>query len=95
MVFLLLISTGYIHTYVNIQPENILCGRKPESTDGFRRELIKVADFGLSKMFSLEDLTSRCGSPTYVGMYTFSIPLWDPIPLSTYPSASGSPFVVS
>ena len=31
-----------------------------------RHERIKVADFGLSKMFVAEDLTSQCGSPTYV-----------------------------
>ena len=31
-----------------------------------RVERIKVADFGLSKMFTEEELMSQCGSPTYV-----------------------------
>jgi calcium/calmodulin-dependent protein kinase I len=66
-------AVEYLHkngiAHRDLKPENILCGTKEISrTNGkrFRKEIIKVADFGLSKMFSREDLISRCGSPTYV-----------------------------
>lgn len=63
--FLLFVASLAV-SHKKMQPENLLCvdlsdGKRP------RKERIKVADFGLSKMFVEEDLTSQCGSPTYVG----------------------------
>jgi serine/threonine protein kinase len=49
-----------------LQPENILCVEKKIRSGQPRFEKIKIADFGLSKMFTSEDLVSQCGSPTYV-----------------------------
>jgi len=76
----------YLHkngiAHRDLKPENLLCvvkgdGKRP------RQEKIKVADFGLSKMFIEEDLTSQCGSPTYVApevllcqTYTNAVDMW-------------------
>lgn len=69
-------SKGIAHR--DLKPENILI---EESADGNRK--IKVADFGLSKMFSLEDLISRCGSITYIApeviaceTYSEAVDMW-------------------
>jgi len=63
-------AVEYLHAngiaHRDLKPENILCGTETDARGDFRREKIKVADFGLSKMFSREDLISQCGSPTYV-----------------------------
>jgi len=57
-------SQGIAHR--DLKPENILCLEKKLGKRGSRFERIKIADFGLSKMFTAEDLKSAVGSPTYV-----------------------------
>jgi len=58
----------YLHlngiAHRDLKPENILC--LPSENKSKRVDSIKVADFGLAKMFTLESLLSQCGSPTYV-----------------------------
>lgn len=43
----------------DLKPQNLLC-----TPDGMT---IKIADFGLSKMFEGQELTTACGTPDYVG----------------------------
>jgi len=88
IVFQLLDAIEYLHqngiAHRDLKPENILCVSKSDPHTGFRREWIKVADFGLSKMFTTgEDLISQCGSPTYVAPevlmarpYTEAVDIW-------------------
>jgi len=63
-------AVEYLHAqgiaHRDLKPENILCMEKKGKKRGFRFERIKIADFGLSKMFLAEDLKSAVGSPTYV-----------------------------
>jgi len=70
IVLQILNAVEYLHlngiAHRDLKPENILCSTELVSSGKFRKEKIKVADFGLSKMFSREDLISQCGSPTYV-----------------------------
>lgn len=79
-------AVEYLHLHQiahrDLKPENILCGTKG-GIKGFRKEMIKVADFGLSKMFDRELLLSQCGSPTYVAPevllaipYDQSVDMW-------------------
>eukprot|EP01117_Protostelium_nocturnum_P013864 TRINITY_DN5217_c1_g1_i2.p1 TRINITY_DN5217_c1_g1~~TRINITY_DN5217_c1_g1_i2.p1 ORF type:complete len:275 (+),score=89.81 TRINITY_DN5217_c1_g1_i2:330-1154(+) len=74
-------AVEYLHAngiaHRDLKPENILCETLPDSTEDFRRERIKVADFGLSKMFSREDLMTQCGSPTYVAPEVLSSKTYD------------------
>jgi len=69
IVLQILNAVEYLHengiAHRDLKPENILCTEKIKG-QRFRKEKIKVADFGLSKMFSREELLSQCGSPTYV-----------------------------
>jgi len=86
IVFQILSAVEYLHqnqiAHRDLKPENILCGSE-KAAPGFRREKIKVADFGLSKMFDREMLLSQCGSPTYVAPevllaipYDKSVDMW-------------------
>jgi len=86
IVFQILSAVEYLHknqiAHRDLKPENILCSTRSNGT-GFRQESIKVADFGLSKMFDRELLLSQCGSPTYVAPevllaipYDQSVDMW-------------------
>jgi len=86
IVYQILSAVEYLHMHQiahrDLKPENILCGTKG-GQPGSRKELIKVADFGLSKMFDRELLLSQCGSPTYVAPevllaipYDQSVDMW-------------------
>jgi len=74
IVMQILSAVEYLHknqiAHRDLKPENILCSTvvpsNSNSKSTFRKEFIKVADFGLSKMFDRELLLSQCGSPTYV-----------------------------
>jgi len=70
VVIQIIAAVEYLHqnqiAHRDLKPENILCGHKTDPNAAFRSEIIKVADFGLSKMFDRELLLSQCGSPTYV-----------------------------
>jgi len=63
-------AVEYLHSHGiahrDLKPENILCIEKKRAKRGQRFEKIKIADFGLSKMFTAEDLKSQVGSTTYV-----------------------------
>jgi len=66
----ILSAVEYLHVqgiaHRDLKPENILCVEKKQDGKRPRWERIKIADFGLSKMFTSEELTSQVGSPTYV-----------------------------
>jgi len=88
IILQILDAVEYLHqngiAHRDLKPENILCATHVDPESNFRHEIIKVADFGLSKMFDREELMSQCGSPTYVapevllskGAYTSSVDLW-------------------
>jgi len=87
IIFQVLSAVEYLHrnqiAHRDLKPENILCSSKSGAKKGFRHEMIKVADFGLSKMFDREMLLSQCGSPTYVAPevllaipYDQSVDMW-------------------
>jgi len=87
IVYQVVSAVEYLHVnqiaHRDLKPENILCCSKEKNIPGFRREMIKVADFGLSKMFDREVLISQCGSPTYVAPevllaipYDQSVDMW-------------------
>jgi len=71
IVIQILSAVEYLHknqiAHRDLKPENILCSTLVNANNkaAFRKEYIKVADFGLSKMFDRELLLSQCGSPTY------------------------------
>lgn len=81
----MLMATKYLHdngiTHRDLKPENILLSGKSN------RCLIKVTDFGLSKIVSENTmLRTFCGTPTYLapeilttagaGTYTPAIDIW-------------------
>jgi len=88
IVLQLLDAVEYLHqngiAHRDLKPENILCVSKTDPKALVRTESIKVADFGLSKIFTTgEDLISQCGSPTYVAPevllakpYTEAVDMW-------------------
>ncbi|PRP76173.1 hypothetical protein PROFUN_15334 [Planoprotostelium fungivorum] len=92
-------AVEYLHqngiAHRDLKPENILCEILPGSTEELQLIHIKVADFGLSKMFSREDLFTKCGSPIYVAPevisskpYDQSVDLWS-IGIITYVLLTG------
>jgi len=79
-------AVEYLHekgiAHRDLKPENILCVTQT-SKKSPRFEKIKVADFGLSKVFAKDPLVSQCGSPTYVApevlvgqQYTKAVDMW-------------------
>ena len=74
-------AIGYLHSmgiaHRDLKPENLL------STGEGINEVIKVADFGLSKDFDKDKLSTSCGSPGYVApevlmcdTYDKSVDMW-------------------
>eukprot|EP01129_Flabellula_baltica_P007562 TRINITY_DN2962_c0_g1_i2.p1 TRINITY_DN2962_c0_g1~~TRINITY_DN2962_c0_g1_i2.p1 ORF type:complete len:263 (+),score=67.62 TRINITY_DN2962_c0_g1_i2:681-1469(+) len=94
----ILSAVGYLHengiAHRDLKPENLLCS-------GFgKNEIVKIADFGLSKIFSGEEvLKTSCGTPGYVApevlladSYDKAVDLWS-VGVITYIMLSGySPF---
>jgi len=91
-------AVKYLHecgiAHRDLKPENLLCSGEGED------EIVKIADFGLSKMFtSGEKLMTGCGTPGYVAPevllceeYDSKVDLWS-IGVITYILLSGySPF---
>jgi len=91
-------AVSYLHevgiAHRDLKPENLLCSGENED------EIVKIADFGLSKMFSAEQkLMTGCGTPGYVApevllseTYDSKVDLWS-IGVITYILLSGySPF---
>jgi len=87
-------AVAYLHNnniaHRDLKPENLLC-------TGPNNEIIKVADFGLSKEFSDDGLETMCGTPDYVAPevlrgsgYTNSIDIWS-IGVITYVLLCGCP----
>jgi len=91
-------AVKYLHSveiaHRDLKPENLLCSGENEN------EIVKIADFGLSKMFSADQkLATGCGTPGYVApevllsdTYDCKVDLWS-IGVITYILLSGySPF---
>jgi len=89
-------AVAYLHAnniaHRDLKPENLLCS-------GSNNEIIKVADFGLSKEFDLglAALETMCGTPDYVAPevlrgtgYTNAVDIWS-IGVVTYVMLCGSP----
>jgi len=88
-------AIAYLHSqgiaHRDLKPENLLSSGDNEN------EIIKVADFGLSKNFSEDKLQTSCGSPTYVApevlnsdSYDKSVDMWS-IGVIIYILLSGYP----
>jgi len=91
-------AVRYLHengiAHRDLKPENLLCSGEGDD------EIVKIADFGLSKMFTAgEKLMTGCGTPGYVAPevllseeYDNKVDLWS-IGVITYILLSGySPF---
>jgi len=89
-------AVAYLHSnnivHRDLKPENLLCS-------GQNNEIIKVADFGLSKEFTLtaSAMETMCGTPDYVAPevlrgtgYTNKVDIWS-IGVVTYVMLCGSP----
>jgi len=89
-------AVAYLHSnniaHRDLKPENLLCA-------GANNEIIKVADFGLSKEFDDNNkaLETMCGTPDYVAPevlrgngYTNAVDIWS-IGVVTYVMLCGSP----
>jgi calcium/calmodulin-dependent protein kinase I len=89
-------AVQYLHSkniaHRDLKPENLLCSGSGSS------EIVKIADFGLSKLFSGdEELTTSCGTPGYVApevlmseSYDKSVDMWG-IGIITYILLAGYP----
>ncbi len=86
-------DTHHVSTNVlALQPENLLCSGSGDN------EIVKIADFGLSKMFNNdEELMTSCGTPGYVApevlmceSYDKSVDMWG-IGIITYILLAGYP----
>lgn len=88
-------AIAYLHSqgiaHRDLKPENLLSSGDNEN------EIIKVADFGLSKNFGEDKLQTSCGSPTYVAPevlnsdhYDKSVDMWS-IGVIIYILLSGYP----
>jgi len=86
-------AVAYLHSnniaHRDLKPENLLC-------TGPNNEIIKVADFGLSKEFD-DSMETMCGTPDYVAPevlrgngYTNAVDIWS-IGVVTYVMLCGSP----
>jgi len=92
----ILSAVSYLHqqgiAHRDLKPENLLC-----SGDG-EEEIVKIADFGLSKIFSgEEELMTSCGTPGYVApevllceSYDKAVDMWG-IGIITYVLLAGYP----
>mmetsp|Transcript_25956 Transcript_25956/g.28860 ORF Transcript_25956/g.28860 Transcript_25956/m.28860 type:complete len:354 (-) Transcript_25956:1066-2127(-) len=91
----LLEAVKYLHdngiAHRDLKPENLLCSGSGDT------EVVKLADFGLSKIFDEEDLRTSCGTPGYVAPevitsdgYTKQVDLWG-IGIITYVLLAGYP----
>lgn len=52
----------------DLKPENLLLGDATGKTP-----VVKVADFGLSKIVDQEQMNTACGTPAYVGTSVFQV----------------------
>jgi len=89
-------AVKYLHSkniaHRDLKPENLLCSGSGAN------EIVKIADFGLSKLFSGdEELTTSCGTPGYVApevlmseSYDKSVDMWG-IGIITYILLAGYP----
>jgi len=89
-------AVRYLHSkniaHRDLKPENLLCSGTGAN------EIVKIADFGLSKLFSGdEELTTSCGTPGYVApevlmseSYDKSVDMWG-IGIITYILLAGYP----
>jgi len=89
-------AVAYLHEYGiahrDIKPENLLCSGEGEE------EIVKIADFGLSKFFAgEEELVTSCGTPGYVApevllceSYDKAVDMWG-IGIITYVLLAGYP----
>lgn len=92
----ILSAVSYLHSqgiaHRDLKPENLLCSGQDED------EIVKIADFGLSKIFSGdEELMTSCGTPGYVApevlmceSYDKSVDMWG-IGIITYILLAGYP----
>lgn len=89
-------AVSYLHSkgiaHRDLKPENLLCSGTDDN------EVVKIADFGLSKIQTDEDvLTTSCGTPGYVApevllseVYDESVDMWG-IGIITYILLAGYP----
>jgi len=92
----ILSAVAYLHeqgiAHRDLKPENLLCSGEGEN------EVVKIADFGLSKIFNEEDkLVTSCGTPGYVApevllceSYDKGVDMWG-IGIITYVLLAGYP----
>lgn len=92
----ILSAVSYLHkigiAHRDLKPENLLCSGDDEN------EIVKIADFGLSKIFNdEEELMTSCGTPGYVApevlmceSYDKSVDMWG-IGIITYILLAGYP----
>jgi len=96
IVHQLVTGVEYLHregvAHRDLKPENLLCNGDGDSM------VIKIADFGLSKMFSNDVLQTSCGTPDYAapevlqmeGTYGMEVDMWS-VGVITYVLLCGYP----